>query len=89
MRITEKMLQLLVNQINKTAGTPLTYCDKTSATFKSNINHYHLDMAYGGYKLVQVVNEGGGIHCITQGYISKKELFYQMQAFLSGLQARN
>lgn len=88
MRITEKMLDLLVERINKQAGTPLTYMREVEGKRFININHYHIDSCYGGVKLVQTDNDGGGIHCISNnGYTTKKDLFNQMQMFLAGLQA--
>lgn len=88
MRTTQKDLENVVTRINRIAGTPATYSDKQpDGKFKANIGHYHLDGAYGGWKLSQVVNEGGGIRNITHGYAPKSVLYDQMQAFLSGLEA--
>lgn len=89
MRITEKMLNILIERINKTAGTPLTYMREVNGKRLINIGHYHLDSAYGGYKLVQTDNDGGGIHVITEsGYTTKKNLYYELRAFLRGLEAK-
>ena len=54
------------------------------AGFKSNINHYCLDMAYSGVKLVRIVNDGGGQREISYG--TKRELYYFMRAFILGLE---
>lgn len=87
-RITMKHLELLIEQINKLAGTPLTYCDKsTNRPFKINIGHYHLDCAYSGYKLVQTDNDSGGIRDISRtGYTTKRELYNQLKMFIQGLE---
>ena len=89
-RITMKCLEALIQRINRTAKTPLTYCEvnENKSIKKINIGHYHLDSAYGGWKLVQTDNESGGIRTITHGYISKKELYYQLLAFISGLESK-
>ena len=82
-RITQKDLQNIVDRINLTACMPL----KPWTDNKANIGNYHLDWAYGGVKLVRHVNEGGGIKVITMGgYGTKRELYYQMQAYLRGLE---
>jgi hypothetical protein len=81
MRITQKDLEAVLKRINSNAGfegeklysTPGAYC---------------LDGAYGGWKLAQYVNEHGGQRDITCGFCSKKELYYNMQAFLSGMEAQ-
>ena len=84
MRITEKDLNAVVNRLNSVTGQPKTYGIKNGKEFKTNIGHYCLDAAYGGWKLVQVVNEGGGIKEITQsGFTSKKNLYYEIQAIIS------
>lgn len=80
-------LENLVARINLVAGTPETYCDRREAKFKAHIGHYHLEGAYGGYRLVQTCSEGGGIRTITSGYVSKSKLYDEMQAFCKGLEA--
>lgn len=86
-RITQKQLEVLVNEINTLTNSPLEYSDKTVTGFKSNINHYCLDMAYGGAKLVRIVNEGGGQREISNiGYGTKRELYHFMRAFIMGLE---
>lgn len=89
-RITMKALELLATQINKAAGTPLTYCDTVGkAPFKANINHYYIDAAYSGVKLVQICNEGGGIRAVTRsGYTAKRELYREMTGILTGIHMR-
>lgn len=87
MIITEKMLNILVDRINKIAGTPMSYIDKETRTI--NIGHYHLDGAYGGWKLVQTDNDGGGIRDISKtGYTSKRNLYNEMHMFIAGLEAK-
>ena len=91
MRVSEKMLHDIVARINKAAGTPETYSTKNAdgSYGHTNIGHYHLDMAYGGYKLVQTGNEYGGIHCISiNGYTTKRDLYDQLQSMLTGLSMR-
>lgn len=86
-RITEKDLENLVHRINTAAGTPLTYSTKGGEKFVANISNYHLDYAYGGVKLVQTVNEGGGIRNVsTGGYGTKRELYHQLTAYLAGIE---
>jgi hypothetical protein len=88
-RVTMQDLENLCLIINKTAGTSQSYCDKVGETpFKTNVGHYHIDSAYGGYRLDQTVNDAGGITVIIPGYITKRELFEKMHVFLSGLRMR-
>ena len=63
---------------------------KTDGKYKANIGNYHLDGAYGGYKLAQMVNEGGGIRDILRcGYTTKKDLYQLMNAYLNGVELNN
>ena len=85
-RITRKQLEVLVNEINELTNSPLEYKDESATKFKSNINHYCLDMAYGGVKLVRIVNEAGAEREISNiGYGTKRELYNYMNAFIMGL----
>ena len=88
MKINKQDLENLVDRINDIAGTPKEHCSRIDGKFKANIGNYYLSGAYGGWKLEQVVNEGGGCTSITNGFVPKKDLYYEMQAFISGLCAR-
>lgn len=87
-RITEKVLQYLVDRINEATGNIAKPYTKVGDRFKANIGNYHLSGAYSGWQLQQMVNENGGIRSITSGYVPKRELYYQLSAYLSGLSAK-
>ena len=81
-RITNKDLDFAVKRLNIEMKTPLEYRD--SETREINVGHYHIDSAYGGVKLVQTVNDGGGIRAIsTGGYGTKRELYNTINAMLN------
>ncbi len=85
-RITQKQLENLVDRINKVTKSPATSWTKTTnAGLKANICNYYLDYAYGGVKLVRMVNGRGGIEEISCGYGTKRELYEWMHAFLCGI----
>ena len=91
-RITQKDLEYLTKRINEATNSPLTPYTrngkegKRESGFTANIDNYHLDYAYGGVKLVRMVNESGGITEISRdGFGTKRQLCSWMQAFLSGL----
>ncbi len=88
-RITMAQLESWVEAINRASGTPQTaWTKKPNGQYVANIGNYHLDGAYGGWQLVQHMNEGGGIHVIsTGGFVSKRELYNQLRAFHSGIGA--
>ena len=83
-RITQKQLEAVALHINRLAGTPETSYTKTDTGVKANVGNYHLYYTYSRVGLVQMMNESGGVSTILPGG-TKAELYYQMQAFLSGL----
>ena len=87
-RITERDLDLAIARLNKATGQPLTsYTRDENGKFTGNIGNYHLDSAYGGYKLVQIVNQGGGIRVISNGgYTTKRDLYNQIHTALALLE---
>jgi hypothetical protein len=86
MRVSEKMLESLCDTINKVKNTPEKAYDRIEGKFKANIGNYHLYFAYGSVGLHKMVNEGGGVSEVI-GLSTKKDLYYQLHAFLKG--ARN
>lgn len=88
-RINLSDLQAVCNRINRITGNAIeAYTRNDDGKLTANIGTYTLDSAYGGWQLVQIVNDAGGVRSITIDYIPKRELYHQMQAFLSGLETR-
>jgi hypothetical protein len=86
-RITNRDLEGVVGRINRTTGQPETPYTKKKGKLLANIGNYHLDWAYGGVKLVQMMSLGGGIRVISNGgYGTKRELYNEMQTFLRGIE---
>ena len=53
---------------------------------KAQIGNYHIDGAYGGVSLHQMVNDGGGIRDVFScGHVPKRELFDRICAFMEGI----
>ena len=86
-RITSKDLDRLIITLNKLTSSPTDgYTRDTNGNLKANIGHYHIDSAYGGNKLVRMMNEGGGVTVpIPCGYVSKRELYQLIHAYMAGL----
>lgn len=83
-RITESNLKALVLRINEATGSPVEpYTKQPGGRYKARIGNYHLDIAYGGYALDRMVNDGGGVSVII-GRGTKRELWDKMHAFLRG-----
>ena len=90
MRTTTRHIELLIKQLNELTHNPTetNYLLTTNQGRKLcwNIGNYFLDSAYGGYDLVQVINEGGGItKPLYGGYVSKRELYNKLTAYINGV----
>ena len=72
MRITKKQIEYQVKMLNEDMGNKT----KSYENGKSNIGTYTIDYSYGGCKLHQIVNNGGGVVEITPYRLTKRELYY-------------
>lgn len=81
MRVTKEHLENQVLMLNEFTGQPKEpYSKNENGEYKSNIGNYNIGWAYGGCKLEQIVNEGGGVREITYHRLTKKELYYVVQS---------
>ena len=88
-RITTKQLQAICDRINRVTNSPMEPWTRIDGQLTANIGNYHLDGAYGGYALEQMVNESGGVRSVFGcGHIPKRELADRMYAFLAGLETK-
>ena len=77
---TMRNLQGAVNRLNGLHGV---HGEQVHPAY-NHVGSFQLDVAYGGWKLVQVVNEQGGQSDIScGGFVSKRELWNQIQAIIS------
>ena len=94
-RYTMRDLEGLVDRLNRTTGAESEpYRDATEAEKAAgfggvgNVGTYYLMGAYGGHKLVQITNYGGGVRDVLgTGYVSKRELYRAVSAYLDGIDA--
>ena len=85
-RITSKTLDAVVDRINLLTGSPCaTYTKSADGKYKANVGNYHIYNAYGKYRLARVTNDQGGTtDVLSTGYVSKRELYSLMHAFIQG-----
>lgn len=85
-RVTEKQLENTIKYLNKLTDSPESSYTRVDGKLVANIGNYHLSAAYGGYTLHRMQNEGGGVttplHC---GYVSKRELYSLIHAYINGI----
>lgn len=85
-RITEKILDSKVDELNRLLNRPLTAYTKNRGTgVTANIGNIHVSHAYGGVELHEIMNESGGVNVLSRGgYISKRALYDQVSAMVIG-----
>jgi hypothetical protein len=86
MVITKANLESLVKRLNvaKKYKPTRSIGRYKNGKFKSD-KGFHLEGAYGGYKLVFSNKDSSGKRDITRGYSSKKELYEKIQSILTGM----
>lgn len=87
-RTTNAELNALVSYLNTLTGQPSTpYSKDADGKYVANVGNYHIDGAYGGVNLHQIVNTGGGIKTVfTMGYMPKSELAGRIRSFIAGIE---
>jgi hypothetical protein len=92
-RYTQRDLDGAVRGLNILAGFTAEEADAPlwihtrGEDSRAMVGRYYLYGAYGGWKLVQITNEGGGERSITQGYLSKREVYHLIHAYREGMAA--
>jgi len=79
-------LNILAGFTPEEADAPL-YIHTRGEDSRAMVGRYYLYGAYGGLQLVQIINEGGGERSITQGYLSKREVYHLIHAYREGMAA--
>ncbi len=86
-RITDKDINGLCDQLNRTTSSPMkAWVKNEDGEFRGQIGNFHISYAYGGVELHRMENKGGGISVHAGGgHRPKRELFGQMHALLEGI----
>jgi hypothetical protein len=86
-RITERMLQGLVDDLNRLMGeNPAAMTRQEDDRWTWNVGTFMLSHAYGGVELERVSNTSGGVGCpLGSGHVTKRELYYRLRGYLQGL----
>ena len=83
-RITENDLKHKIIYLNELMGHHITAYSVVGDTIKPNPHVYHLDVAYSGYALDQMMPTGTGVRQVFSR-TTKRELYNQICAFIQGI----
>lgn len=80
MRVTRKMIDNIIEEINKKENRPLgAWTRQDNGNFIANIGNLHFYICLGVFALHEIVTEGGGVN-VPYSASTKKELY----AYLNG-----
>lgn len=88
-QITQQHLDSACARLNLMTGNPTTRgCMRPDGSLQSQVGHYHIEAAYGGWKLVQTMNQYGGVRePLGCGYTSRRDLLNLIHAMIAGVEA--
>ena len=89
-RITNRDLELMVNQLNAITDSPLETYSRNQENTRSiaNVGNFHISSAYGGVALHRISNPSGSVSTpLGLGHVTKRELYDSMSAFLAGIES--
>ena len=92
-RYTQRDLDGAVRGLNLMAGFTAEEADAPlwihtrGEDSRAMVGRYYVFGAYGGWKLVQIVNEAGAERGITDGYGTKREVHHLIHAYREGMAA--
>ena len=88
-RITQRYLDSLCERINSAQKTPTAPYERIDDKLIGQVGNYHLSSAYGGWCLHQIANVSGGARDVFScGYITKRDLYNRMRAYLVACESR-
>ncbi len=85
-RTTIKTLRQLIDRLNEATGNPTQVWTTVDGRNRAHVGCYVLDAAYGGYRLCQIVSEGGGERDLTPR-TGAREQADLIRAFMLGKQS--
>lgn len=84
MKITARDLEGVIRRLNTVTGQPQEpYSKGSDGKYHPNAGCYHLEQAYGGYRLVQMCSTGSGTSNVTPRG-TKAEVYHFIHAYLDG-----
>ena len=87
-QIKKENLERQIAHINKLLNRPETpWRRDEQGKLHANVGNFHLDSAYGGYNLSEMDGDSGGIRNVFGiGFVSKRELWSTLDAFIRGIE---
>ena len=85
-RITTKQMEALASLLNRETGNPA----EPYTNGRANVGAFYWSRAYGGWSLVQITNDAGGVRSVLgYGHEPARLAFEKAHAFRAGLASAN
>lgn len=88
MRISQSDLQYKIDTINELLGYNKKPYSSKDGKLKANKGTFYVGQAYGGYRIEQICNEGGGCRDISYRG-TKKECYFYAKGIIEGIEQTN
>jgi hypothetical protein len=88
MRISQSDLQYKIDTINELLGYYKKPYSNTYNKIRANKGTFYISKAYGGYRIEQICNEGGGCRDISYRG-TKKECYFYAKGIIEGIEQAN
>lgn len=86
MRITIKMLESKIKELNKLTNQPKSTGRIEDGRYKYNVGNYHLEIGFKGVNILQTINQGGGVITpINPCTMPKRQLWGTLCSFIDGV----
>jgi hypothetical protein len=89
MRVTQQHLDGACARLNLLTGNATTaWTPRPDGSLQAQVGHFYIESAYGGWKLVQIVNVFGGVRePLGGGYTTRRDLLERIWAMIAGVTA--
>jgi hypothetical protein len=89
MRVTQQHLDSACARLNLlTENSTTAWTPRPDGSLQAQVGRFYIESAYGGWKLVQMVNPFGGMRePLGGGYTSRRDLLNLIHAMIAGVEA--
>lgn len=83
--VTKAHLQALVDRLNRLTDSPAEPYKLVEGKYEPQAGCYHIEGAYGGWKLARMCAGGGSADVLPTGFVSRRSLYDSIYIYLRGI----
>lgn len=85
-QVTKAQLEAVVARLNRLTDSPSEPYALVEGKYEPQAGCYHLDGAYGGWKLARMCEGGGSADILPTGYVSRRSLYDAIYIYVIGVE---